>query len=146
MLTTTELKTIITQNFDDIRITSIVLFIDRLLERGFHGGGINQYRIKNLTTDTYITNLTEFLTAIDPNQIDMDYFYFSDKMTGDRTHPIAVILKNFEVEISNLASEDDTYIRMFGSKSKRIMFLMNYLSDGDTVLPLKIIEIRLISV
>jgi len=142
MLTKAALKDIIVENFNDIRMTSIVLFVNALIERKAHGGGVNQYRLKNKLTGTYITSVEQFLTAIDANSLKMDYYRYSDKMTGDRVHPISVVLDNIEVELQKFADEDAYYFAQYG-ESTRLMMLINYVSDGDTVLPLKVFEIKL---
>ena len=147
MMTNSEIKDIIGSNLVDKRIYSIQAFITRLIERKVHGDGIAQYRIKDTKTDTFVSSLDDFIAKLDANSLHPDYFYYSDKMEGDRTHPMAVNLANFEVQLNEHSDEDNIYTQMFGGKGgiKNILLLINYLSDGDLDLPLKIIEIRLLS-
>lgn len=142
MLTKAELKSIITNNFNDVRISSIVLFINELIEREKYGGGINQYRIFDTKTNSFITSLNQFITAIDENSLSMRYLYGSEKMTGDRMHPMVATIGNFVVQLNEYSEEDQEYFKTYG-KATKINFLLNYLADGDTVLPLKIFEVRL---
>lgn len=143
MLTKTNLKTIIVNNLNDIRITAIALFINRLISRNKYDGNIPQYRIKNIINNTYVTNLTDFSSNIDANSLIMDYYFNSDKITSDRIHPFTVILGNYIVELNPNSEEDSFYTSIYGNSSK-IILLMNYLADGDITLPLKIFEIKLI--
>ena len=144
MLTSSDFKNIITANLNDDRIFSIQAFLARLIERKTYGNGIEQYRIRDRITNSWVTSLNDFIFKLDTNSIKADYFYYSDKMTGDRIHPIAVNLTNFDVYLNEYSGEDIIYFSMFGKGVKHILFLINYISDNDPVLPLKIFEIRLI--
>ncbi|NTW90601.1 MAG: hypothetical protein HGA35_01490 [Erysipelotrichaceae bacterium] len=144
MLTNADIKTIISDNLADIRIFSIQAFLTRLIKREKFGDGILQYRIKDKVTNSFVTDLNDFIAKLDTNSLVPDYFYYSDKMQGDRTHPFAVNISNFTVSLDANSDEDSVYFGMFGRDDKNILLLLNYLSDGDLVLPLKIYEIRLI--
>lgn len=144
MLSNADFKDIIAQNLTDPRIFSIQSFLTRLIERKTHGDGILQYRIKDKITNTFVTSLDDLITKLDAGSLACDYFYYSDKMAGDRTHPTAVNLSNFVVSLDEHSPEDAVYFGMFGREDKNVLLLLNYLSDGDSVLPLKIFEIRLI--
>ncbi len=147
MMTNSQVKDIIVQNLGDDRIFSIQAFLTRLIDRQVHGDGIEQYRIKDKVSGNWVKDLNDFIAKIDADSLHPDYFYYSDKMVGDRTHPMAVNLANFEVQLNEHSNEDSIYTQMFGGKGgiKNILLLINYLSDVDPDLPLKIIEIRLLS-
>ena len=146
MMTNSQVKDVIVANLGDDRIFSIQAFLTRLIERKVHGDGIAQYRIKDTKTDTFVSSLDDFIAKLDANSLHPDYFYYSDKMEGDRTHPMAVNLANFEVQLNEHSDEDNIYTQMFGkSPVKNILLLINYLSDADSVLPLKIFEIKLLA-
>lgn len=147
MMTNSEIKDIIASNMADKRIYAIQAFLTRLIERKVYGDGIEQYRIKDTKSNSFVTSLSDFVTKLDADSLHPDYFYYSDKMEGDRTHPIAVNLANFEVQLNEHSDEDGIYTQVYGGKGsvKNILLLINYLSDGDLDLPLKIIEIRLIA-
>lgn len=145
MLTAAGIKTIIENNFADDRIFAIQSFIYRLIERKTYGDGINQYRIKNTNTNTYITSLADFLTNIDTTKLVAEYHYFCDRMGGDRAHPFYAVMENYEVELNRFSKEDSIYFNMFGENNKNIMFLFNYLADADPTLPIKIFEVKLVS-
>lgn len=149
MLTPLDFKNIITNNLTDQRIFSIQAFITRLIDRKTFGGGVEQYRIYDKTTATYVTSLADFITKLDVNSIIPDYFYNADKMTGDRIHPIAINLTNFVIRLNINSDEDNYYHSVYGAgalDNKSILLLANYISDGDLVLPIKLYEIRLITV
>lgn len=145
MLTPANVKTIITANFSDDRIFSIQSFISRLIERKRFSDGINQYRIKNINDGTYVTTLADFITKIDDTKLFAEYQYNSAAMSGDRTHPFVATIGNLEIELNKHSAEDEIYFTMFGQEAKKIMFILNYTSDADTVLPIKILEVKLIS-
>ena len=144
MMTTIEMKAVIAANLDDNRILAIQLFLTDLIEREKFGGGVERYRIKNTLTDQYVTSLTEFKNQVDPGSIKMSMYQHTDRMAGDRTNPTVVVLQNFVVELTPHSKEDSYYTGSYGSGEKKIMFLVNYISDGDEVLPLKIFSVRLI--
>ena len=143
MLTNAIAKTTLIDNLNDIRISAITLFLERLIERKVHGGGINQYRIKNKLTDTYITSLADFILAIDETELTYDFNYSGDKAEADRLRSLIIIPNNFIIELDSHTDEDDLYFSRYGKSVNRIMFLLNYMNDGDTVLPLKVFDIRL---
>lgn len=143
MLSNSDIKTIVTNNLNDNRIFSIQLFISSLIERKRFGSGINQYRIKNTNDNSYITSLAEFIANIDDTKIKSSYYFGSEKMGGDRVHPFIISINNYIVEIDKNCEEDSMYFNMFG-ENNRVAFLLSYISDGDTVLPIKIIEVKLI--
>lgn len=144
LITNAQLKDVLDANFADIRCTSILIFLRDLLERKKHGAGIEQYRVKNLTTGNWITSLEDFASLIDADKLKMSYWRAAEKMGGDRIHPFAVMIDNFEVMLDKNSDEDANFIITYGSTPNRIMFLMNYLSDTDPALPLKIYEIKLV--
>lgn len=140
------MKDIIAQNLGDDRIFSIQSFITRLIERKVHGSGIDQYRVKDKVSGAWVTDLDDFIAKLDADSLKSDYFYYADKMEGDRVHPTAVNLSNFEVYLTEHSDEDNIYSQMFGkSPVKNILLLVNYLSDADPVLPMKVFEIKLLS-
>lgn len=144
LISQTELKDILDKNFADMRSTAILLFVRDLLERRKHGGGIEQYRLTNKLTNTKITTVDEFIAAIDVDSLKMSYYRFADKMSGDRTHPFAVTVENIEVEFLKFSEEDAAYTSTYGVTASRVRFLINYLSDADPDLPLKVFEIKLV--
>ena len=143
MITNAEVKETLIKNFADIRISGITLFINKLIDRGDVIEGLERYRIKNLSTGTRITTLDEFIAAIDPDKLTAEYYRYSDKMTGDRTHPFSVTLDNFSVDLDISMKEDAWFARTAYTGTYKIMFLVNYTSDYDEGLPLKIFEIKL---
>lgn len=146
MLNNSDVKSLVVGNLSDPRISGIQFFINNLIERQKHGGGINQYRITQLTSDTnlvYITSLEKFILAIDAAKLIADCNYHADKATGNNTKSIVVYLTNLVVELDSKTDEDLLYISQFGAGNKKIALYLNYLNDADTVLPLKIYDIRL---
>lgn len=144
LITNTQLKSVLDANFADMRSTAILLFVRDLLERKQHGGGIAQYRVTNNLTNTKITTVDEFIAAIDTASLKMNYYRSAEKMGGDRIHPFTAVVDNLDVEINDFSDEDSVYSTSYGKGNKKVMFLINYLSDADGALPLKIFEIKLV--
>lgn len=142
MITNTSLKSIIVNNLNDIRITSIALFLQELIERKDPIEEQYRYRVYDNVAKRYITSVDDFKNSIDPDSLKLAYFYNSDKMTGDRVHPLIANVGNFSIKLEKFIPEDNKYFEFFGPVT-RISFLINYLSDGDADLPLKIFEVRL---
>lgn len=144
MVTKSDIKDIIVANLNDPRILSIQLFLTELITRNaIAGEGFETYRIKDTSTDTFITTLDELIAAIDANKLFAEYLKRSDRMTGDRVHPTVVVLTQFEVSLIN-DPYDEWFVNTYGSGKKFIALYLNYISDADTTLPVKVYEIKLI--
>lgn len=143
MITNAQIKAIILQNLDDIRISSISLFLLKLISRKQFGGGINQYRLKNLNTGNYITSIEEFKVALDALMLTPDYNYNIRPNVGELIHPFTVTIDNVAIELDKNSYEDEVYLSLFSADVQKLVFHLNYMNDGDTILPLKIIEVRL---
>lgn len=144
----TTLVPMIQANLGDIRMLSIQLFIEKLIERTRHGGGVEQYRIKNTLTDTYITSLAEFKAALSAAQLDLSYPYNSTEgMLGDRITGIEVMPLNLEVQFNPHSSSDEFFSRMYDTDSNyryRFVFHMAYMNDSvDDAPVMKIFHVRL---
>lgn len=143
MLTNTELKTVIVQNLNDQRLYSLQRFLTDLIERKTHGGGIPQYRITNTLTNQPVTSLTDLIDAIHPASMKPEVVKNADALGGDRLHPFRVILDNLKVTVNRYSAEDQDYF-VSGKEDLKIALYINYLSDADPDLPLKVFSFRLI--
>lgn len=147
MLSNAQLKAVLVANLTDDRIFAIQMFLTKLILRKNAPLGISPYRIQLTTTDpdTYITSLDEFIAAIDENSFDADYDRYAESMGGDRVHPFTITLTNFTVKVLDYIPEDGIYATSSSDKGLKIRFSLNYLSDADSVLPIKIFDVRLVS-
>ncbi len=153
MITNADIKQILVNNFNDIRMGAIQLFVKGLLERNNPGGGIDQFRIYNNQTDEYITSVDDFVAAIDEAFIIAKFDYYAKVEKGDTGHPISVTLTNLDVRVDRFGDALDNWLlQTYGnSKSiyndhvyvKKINFSLTYLMDTDPALPLKIFGVRL---
>lgn len=157
MITHSKMKDVLVANFNDDRIGAIQLFVERLLVRKNHGGGVDQYRLFNTVSNSYITSMAQFINAIQTsiatNDLSMSYDYYTSLHTGDRTHPMVVSLQNVEVRVDKNGDETDRWLlQTYGNSSRKkdenvylktLCFSINYLSDADDTLPLKIYEVKL---
>lgn len=136
-------------NLGDIRMLSIQLFIEKLIERSRYGDGIDRYRIKNTTTDTFITSLSDFKAAITGPDLDLSYPYGSlEEIRGDRVTGVEVTPLNLEVQFNHHSSEDAFFSTMYDvEKVNKYKFIlhMSYMNDsGDDAPAMKIYHIRLV--
>lgn len=138
------MQRILYKNFQDVRISAIQLYIQRLLRRNRVSAGVNEYRVKNIVTGEYVTSMNEFETLMSTQDLTMSYHFNSDRMSGDRTHPVLVVLDNLQVELNPDSPEDELFINNYGRLVNRIAFSLNYLSDGDEDIPVKIFEVKLV--
>ena len=138
------MQQILYKNFQDVRISAIQLYIQRLLRRNKISTGINEFRIKNLVTGQYVTSMNEFETLVSTQSLTMSYHFNSDRMSGDHTHPVLVVLDTLQVELNPNSNEDEIFINTYGRLVNRIAFSLNYMSDSDLDLPVKIFEVKLV--
>jgi len=143
MITKSQVRQIITTNLNDIRMSSIQLFIDQFISRKVHGDGIEQYRIKDTLTDTYITSLNEFISKLDENHISYGYSMNSSIQSGEIITPMYILLNQYLVTLDENSDEDDVYVSRFGF-SKTIALHATYMNDGDMSVPLKIYSVKLV--
>lgn len=149
MMTKAQLKTVLVDNLQDDRLFAIQAYLEALIERRTYGGGINQYRIKDSVTNSYITSLSDFISKLDANSLFYSYDYNCRMIDVDKTHPFILSPGNFIVELDPNSGEDSLYTSKFGeglgqTYRYNIFFYINYLADIDTTLPLKITDVRLV--
>lgn len=144
MLTNAQIKTILIDNLNDLRINGAALFINNLISRENYGGGIEQYRIYNTNTNAYVESLADFINGIDENTLVQNWSINTGLKELDKTQPTVITLSNFEVSLEKTTDEDYSFTEMYGVSTKKIVIVLNYLSDGDTILPLKIVRVKLV--
>lgn len=140
-----ELSTLLISALQDIRCAAPRLFIEDLIERTNAVGSIPQYRITNTDTSTPVTAISNLLTLISEDNINIR---LSNSLTSssfkDKTKPVFITLKNIEVNLSE-HSEDDTFYSSVASSTKNtICFMMGYVGDNDTGLPMKLLDAYLV--
>jgi len=135
MLTKTQLATMISTNLTDDRMFSIQLYLDTL--------AVTRPRVVNNVTATSIPNLAGIIAAIDPLHMTIAYNFNGLPGASQTVQSFIVNLTNLEVNLTN-SDLDDPYTNKVGVGKKIIQLVMGYLSDGDTVLPLKIFKVNLV--
>lgn len=142
-----EIVSTIQANLSDKRMYGIQLFIERLLTRTHYGNGIEQYRVRNKTTNALITNLAGLSAAIAADKITASFPYNGEGMSSDRVVGFDVTLSNLQVEFSPHA-DDDAFFSQYYSFDKGqkygFMFHIAYMNDGDETVPLKVYYVRLV--
>jgi hypothetical protein len=148
MLSKAQLKTILSDNLNDDRIFFAQAFLEALIAREKYDSNINQYRIKDSLTNSYVTSLSDFITKLNANSLKYGYDYKCKSLDVDKTNPFILIPSNFTVELSIHSEEDSLYFGLYGKGQNnngqmKINFYVNYLADTDPTLPLKVTNIRL---
>lgn len=145
MITNARIKQLLELNLRDERMTASALFIQTLIERKNHGGGIERYRIKNTVTGQWVTSVEEFITQLDANEIKLSYPFEGEKLQGDRVTGFLVDLTNFEVQWNHHSISDRPHLTFFDIGSQKyFQFYLIYMNDGDEVIPLKISYTKLV--
>lgn len=144
MLTEAQVKAIILDNLADLRLQAINLFINKLIKRETDEVSIPIYRLKNTNTNTDITSLAEFYSAIDENNLVMNY-NFNQKIDPDSyIHGFIVVLKNIKVSFDRSSQNDIGWIEHYGAQVNNLCFSLRYMNDADPILPLKITDVWLV--
>ena len=148
MQTKTQVLNNVLANLADERTHSASLFLEKLISRDVYGSGIERYRIKNLTTGTYITTVPEAVSALTVAGITVTYPFASAQLLADRITGYNVRVDNLEVTLLPYSDEDELFTELFGSTSTtyRLQFHMSYLNDNDPALQVKLCNVRLVRV
>ena len=142
MLTTVGIKTILNDNLTSDTMYGLQLDLTSLIVRPNALTG-NQYRIHDTKTDTDVTSLDDFKTKLDADSLVMKVYRQAYRVESGFIKPFIVTPSNYKVKLIETNSNDAEYIDLFGFGTKSINFIVGYLSDADTVLPLKIIDFKL---
>jgi len=135
MMTNVQLLTYIQSNLTDDRLYGIQLYLDRLVT--------TRQRVNNSITNTPITLLADLQTALTTTNMDVRYNYESNSSANKVVPSFYVTFTNVVVNLDHYV-EDDVYTMKYGIGNKLLQFEMSYLSDGDTVLPIKIFKVNLV--
>lgn len=141
----TELAGLLTAALQDIRCVNPRLILEQLFKRENHGGGIPEHRVVNLLTGIEVTSMEDLLAEIKEDNITIQVTTsLSSSSFKDKCKPVKLILSNLEVTLYPESPEDAFFNHNVSSYNNRICFVMGYVSDNDTVLPLKLIDVYLV--
>lgn len=148
MLSNSQIVTIIQNNLNHDALYPIQLFLTKLIERQNYGNGINQYRIYDNVTNSYIVDLNDFISKLVTTEIEPYIDFNFNLRNEDYGQTVNIKLKNFVVELNNYSYDDNDFLMTFGSRenlSKKIIFVMRNIDPTFTSsLPLVILSIKLI--
>ena len=148
MLSNSQIVTIIQNNLNHDALYPIQLFLTKLIERQNYGNGINQYRIYDNVTNSYIVDLNDFISKLVATEIEPYIDFNFDLRNENYGQAVNIKLKNFVVELNNYSYDDNDFLMTFGNRenlSKKIIFVMgNMDSTFTSSLPLVIRSIKLI--
>lgn len=151
MMTPAEVKAQIVANLQSPYLFAIQMTLTKLMARVHFGGdnpdptqNLQQYRISYLGTDgvtvNYVKTIDDLIAGLDETKFDFQ-LYLAKKDPSYIT-PITVRLTNFTLDVNTLAEDDRALGDLFGIGLKDIQFVMTYLADLDTNLPLKIVDVK----
>ena len=122
----------------------IYLFLSELIERSKYTqlGGL--YRVINTITNTAVVSVEDFLNSLSPSSV-VARFNFNEGYDSSRPHSLYVTVSNLIVKLDSTNSEDQIWLEKYGSSAKYVRFYMNYLTDLDPNIPLKVCDIKLVS-
>lgn len=148
MQTKTQVLNNVLANLADERTHSASLFLERLISRDFYGSGIERYRVKNLKTGGYVTDVAGLISAMAVDSITVSYPFASAQLLADRVTGYNVKFDNLEVSFTDYSDEDQLFTELFGDTDTtyRLQFHMSYLNDNDPSLQVKLCNVRLVRV
>ncbi|EKD89678.1 MAG: hypothetical protein ACD_33C00008G0004 [uncultured bacterium] len=157
MLTPVQIKQILIDNLNSNLQYSTQLFLTNLITRNDVNCGLNLLRIKDITDNLYITDLADLIANLDESfmTIEVGNNFVNSDTVHSALKPVIITLENLEVELYTNANIDSNFnssnlLNIELTKSnvvypvekyvKKIMFVLNYLNDADTVTPIKIVN------
>lgn len=130
----------------DIRCSAVRLCVEDIIKRRVFGGGVPEYRIYVKGTDTPILNFDDLISHIVESNVSITYdIGFVGNNYKDKCKPVTVIINNVEVRFMSNVEDDSYFTTRYGLTATTLAITLNYVSDNDTVLPLKAIECSVIS-
>lgn len=145
MISKERVKELLQLNLRDERITSAALFISNIVQRKTYGSGVEQYRIKNTLTGQWVTSLDEFINSISQDDVFLSYPYEGERLAGDKVTGFLATIDHFEVIWNPESKSDKDFASFFDLKTQKLFqFLMVYMNDGDTTLPVKATYVKLV--
>ncbi len=122
----------------------IYLFLNELIKRNNYTQASGLYRVMNSTTNNAIASVEEFLDALSPTSV-VARFNFNASFDASIPRSLHVTASNLIVKLDSTNSDDQIWLEKYGSKATYVRFYMNYLTDLDSAIPLKVCDIRLVS-
>lgn len=129
----------------DIRCAAARLCIEDVLKRRKFSASIPEYRVYVRGTQTPITSFDQFLTHITETNITMTYdLGFVGNNYEDKCKPVTILINNLEARFMTGIDEDNYFTTRYGVGASIFTITLNYVSDNDTLVPLKVIESSII--
>ena len=116
MLSNNQIVTLLQNNLNHDALYPIQLFLTNLIERQNYGNGINQYRIYDNVTNSYIVNLNDFISKLVATEIEPYIDFNFNLRNEDRSQTVNIKLKNFIVELNNYSYDDNDFLMTFGNR------------------------------
>lgn len=142
MLTPSALKTLINSNLADDRLFGIQVLLSDLIARDIHDAVTPQYRIQKTGSD--ITTLADLMTAISGSTPEISVANGYSNVSNLSTLPVTVLFPEIKVTLNTIHQADNRLTLLHGKGVFALGFVMNYINDGDTALPLKILNVVLV--
>jgi len=122
----------------------IYLFLNELIKRNSYTQSSTLYRITNNVTNNPVVSVEDFLDSLSSTSA-IARFNFNASFDASIPRSLHVTASNLIVKLDSTNSDDQIWLEKYGSKATYVRFYMNYLTDLDSAIPLKVCDIRLVS-
>lgn len=136
-------------NLSDPRMIGIQKFLTDLIKREAEDS-IAEYRIKD-TNGNDITDLASLISSLTASNCKFTFPYGIDSSDKFATPGIAVVLKGIQIRFDRHTRQDDFYSSLvdyfnYEDAKYTLVFMMGYVGDNDSTLPLKVTSFRLVKI
>lgn len=141
-----DLLTAFKTNLSDPRMIGVQKFLTDLIKRDVETD-IDEYRIKDESNND-ITDLAGLISSLTTSNCKFTFPYGVDASDKFATPGIAVVLKGIQIRFDTHTRQDDFYSSLvdyfnYEDAKYTLVFMMGYVGDNDSTLPLKVTSFRL---
>lgn len=132
-------------SLQDIRCATPRLILGQLFKRETFGGGVPEYRVIDTNTSLPVKDTSELISLItEPNISVLVGTSQSSSSFKDKCKPVKLVLTNLEVTLYYDTPDDSLFNQNASSFKNNICFVLGYVGDNDTVLPMKLLDVYLV--
>ena len=140
-----ELAALLAASLQDIRCSNPRLILEQLFKREDFGGGIPEHRVTNISTEAEVTSMGDLISELTEDNLSIQVTTsLSSASFKDKCKPVKLVLSNLKVTLYPDSPEDAFFNHNVSSFSNKICFVMGYLGDNDTELPMKLLDVYLV--
>ena len=140
-MTDAQIKTLVADNLASDKLYGTQLYLTNLIERKSFDAAIPRYRLRY--NDADITSLSALIDAIAASAVKItasSAYYSAAALCGI---PVVVSFPQITATLDSRFESDAALAMQNGAGTFTLCFVMNYVNDGDSDLPLKILNVVL---